>query len=116
MILFASRHTKTLTVDTPEGPVEIVIAAVPRRPYLAAQQTLQTQFMDQVKTIGGVGVMKEISDFGGADRVRQAAKNVDPLLTFDVPTLVRHGVKQINGGPPAPEVLEDLAPAGAEYI
>lgn len=116
MILFASRHTKTLTLATDDGDVAVVIAALPRRHYLAAQEQQQAAYMQQVKGIGGVGVIKEIQALGGVERTKAQAAAVNPLLQFDVDTLVKHGVKQINGAPATDAQLEDLAPEAAEYL
>jgi hypothetical protein len=116
MILFASRHTKTLTLATEDGDVDVVIAALPRRHYLAAQQQQQQVYMEQVRGLGGVGVIKDIQALGGVERTQRQAAAANPLLQFDVDVLVTHGVKQINGAAPTTAQLEDLSPEAAEYI
>lgn len=116
MILFASRHTKTLTLATDDGEVEVLIAALPRRHYLAAQTEQQTTYMSQVKGLGGVGVIKEIQALGGSERVKAKAAAGNPLLQFDVGTLVKYGVKQIDGAAPTEDQLDDLSPEAAEYL
>lgn len=115
MILFASRNTKTLTLDTDTGPVEVQIAALPRRHFERAAKASQLDSVLALREMGGKVFLDEIKSLGGDDAVKAAAKR-DPLLSFSVSILLEFGILKLDGHKPTPAELDDLTEEPAELI
>jgi len=118
-MIFASRVQKTIPI--PSDPSNsVTIQKLPRRHFIAAEKAQQAEVMGDLRRQFGDDWREQIYKFKADDKdetIKKAAR--DPLLRFDVPELLKHGVKAwtyTDPPEPTPEALDDLDKESAEHI
>ena len=116
-MIFASRVQKTIPI--PGDPSHTVtIQKLPRRHFISAEKEQQATVTADLRKQFGEEWQDQVKKFKTDDAtpdLKKAAK--DPLLRFDVPTLLRFGVVGWSLDEPFDvSLLEDLGKEDAEYI
>ena len=115
MSIFASRTQKTidLTFDPPHA---VTIQKLTGRHIGKAEREHQAASVEMLKRFGGAAFQREMSALGDvAEAVTERQK--DPLNSYDVPTLLLHGIvgwtydEQVT-----PETLADLTAEASDFI
>jgi hypothetical protein len=116
-MIFASRVQKTVEIPH-DPPHTALIQKLPRRHFLTAGKKQQATLISDIRAQFGTNWQQEIDGFKSRKHqpdVENAAK--DPLLQFDVDTLLTYGVKAWTyDQEPNEEALADLDQETAEYL
>jgi len=116
-MIFASRVQKTIPI--PGDPSHTVtIQKLPRRHFIRAEKAQQATVTADLREQFGDDWQEEVQKFKTnrqAPEVEKASK--DPLLKFDVPTLLKYGVKAWTYEDAiTDEALDDLDKDTAEHL
>jgi L-lactate utilization protein LutC len=118
-MVFASRVQKTVEIPH-DPPHTALLQKLPRRHLITASKQQTATLMSDIRAQFGERWQQEIAGFTSkksddAAALTKAAK--DPLLQFDVDTLLQYGLKAWTYDEPlTPDALADLDQETAEHL